>query len=525
MANKIKVKLILELREAHMSQRAIAATRHMSRSSVSDVFRIANEKSICYSDVRDMTEDEVYQLFYPAKHPDLEQMYCLPDYSGVHAELRKVGVTLKLLWQEYQAECRGKGALPVGYSKYCDDYARYVQAMALTNHLIHKPGARCEVDWSGPTMKYVDTDTGEVRKVYLFVATLPYSQYSYVEPCLDMKQNTWLQCHVNMYQFFHGVPVRTICDNLKTGVIKHPKEGDIVLNSAYEELGNHYCTAIMPTGIKKPKQKASVEGTVGKIATAIIAKLRNETFESFGGLKSAVGNALAEFNTALFQKREGSRHLIWLEEKSYLRGLPHMPYEICEWKHSVKVYPNSHIVFRKNNYSCPYHYCGREVSVKVTDTLLEIYHNHERIATHAKFPEYRTNAWSTHKEDMPDEYNQPEWDDRRIKLWAASIGENTAEVIDRIFRGVNIKEQAYNSSLSVLKLAKAYSDRRLEVACEVAMKSIQVPRYQHLKAILSGNQDIIYLEQKQGQMLREKNSYAGGYIRGARYYGGRDNDK
>lgn len=99
-----------------------------------------------------------------------------------------------------------------------------------------------------------------------------------------------------------------------------------------------------------------------------------------------------------------------------------------------------YIVYKKNHYSCPFHYRGQEVSVKATDTLIEIYYNHERIATHTKFPEYRTNSWSTHKEDMPDEYNQPEMDEERIKKWATSIGENTAEVIDRIFRSVNIKE-------------------------------------------------------------------------------------
>ncbi len=356
-------------------------------------------------------------------------------------------------------------------------------------------------------------------KVYLFVATLPYSQYSYVEPCLDMKQDTWLRCHIHMYRFFGGVPVRTVCDNLKTGVIRHPKEGDIILNSAYEELGNHYCTAIMPTGVRKPKQKASVEGTVGKISTAIIAKLRNEIFQSFGELKSAVREALTAFNDSPFQKRDGSRHLAWLEEKPFLRELPLMPYEICEWKHGIKVYPNCHIVFMKNNYSCPYHYRGREVSIKTTDTLLEIYYNHERIATHTKFTEYRSNAWSTHKEDMPDEYNQPEWDDRRIKRWAADIGESTAEVVDRIFRSVSIKEQAYNSSLSVLKLAKAYSGERLETVCEIAMKSIPVPRYHHLKAILSGNQDVLYTGRRQTETGREKNRQASGYVRGAMYYG------
>ena len=76
------------------------------------------------------------------------------------------------------------------------------------------------------------------------MATLPYSQYSYVEPCLDMKESSWLNCHIHMYDFFGGTTVRTVCDNLKTGVIKHPREGDIILNEAYEALGNYYCTAI-----------------------------------------------------------------------------------------------------------------------------------------------------------------------------------------------------------------------------------------------------------------------------------------
>ncbi len=525
MASKIKVKLILELRDAHMSRNSIASTRNMSRSSVSDVFHIADELQICYNDIRDLSEDEVYRMFYPDKYTDLKELYKLPDYDKVHNELKRVGVTLKLLWKEYKADCEVNSDIPVGYSKFCDDYASYVTKRELTNHLVHKPGVRCEVDWSGSTMKYVDPLTGEIIKVYLFVATLPYSQYSYVEPCLDMKQNTWLRCHIHMYQFFGGVPVRTVCDNLKTGVVKHPKEGDIILNEAYESLGNYYCTAIMPTGVRKPKQKASVEGTVGKITTAIIAKLRNEEFYSFGDFKIAVRQALKEFNETPFQKREGSRYLVYQEEKPYLHDLPAIPYDISEWKYHVKVYPDCHIVYKKNHYSCPFHYRGQEVSVKATDTLVEIYYNHERIATHTKFPEYRSNAWSTHKEDMPDEYNQPEMDEERIKKWAASIGENAAEVIDRIFRSVNIKEQGYNSALSVLKLSKPYSEKRLETACEIALSSIRVPRYHHLKTILSGNQDKTYLAKKEELKIQNLKNQTRGYVRGPEYYGGYDDDK
>ena len=127
-------------------------------------------------------------------------------------------------------------------------------------------------------MRLLDPVTGEKIPIYLFVSALPYSRYAYVEPCLDMKEATWLQCHVHMYEFFGGVTVRTVCDNLKTGVVNQPRKGEIVLNEAYEALGNHYMTAIMPAQVRKPKQKVSAENTVGNIAKAIIAELRNETF-------------------------------------------------------------------------------------------------------------------------------------------------------------------------------------------------------------------------------------------------------
>lgn len=159
-------------------------------------------------------------------------------------------------------------------------------------------------------MEYADTATatGEAVKVYVFMATLPYSQYSYVEPCRYMKMDSFIRIHAHMYQYFGGVATRLICDNLKTGVVSHPREGEIVLTADYEALGSHYQTAIMPARIRKPKQKASVEGSVGKVATAVIARLRNEMFRSFEELKAAVLRKLEAFNRNSFQKREGRRY-------------------------------------------------------------------------------------------------------------------------------------------------------------------------------------------------------------------------
>ena len=520
MARKINVKLILRLRDAGMSRSSIASTRKMSRNSVSDVFRIADERHITYADVQNMSDEEAYRFFYPDKYVN-EIMYGEPDYEYVHKELKKVGVTRKLLHEEYVEQCQRENKIPMAKTKFNEGYLEYTAENNLTNHKDHKPGERCEVDWSGPTMHYVDRDTGEIITVYLFVATLPYSQYSYVEPCLNMKMNTFIGCHVNMYEYFGGVPTRTVCDNLKTGVVAHPKEGEIILTDDYEALGSHYVTAIMPAQVGKPKQKPSVEGTVGKIATAIIARCRNEVFYSFADLKLKVAEKLRAFNHEAFQKREGSRYEVWLEERQYLRDLPSLPYEVAEWVYGRSINLDFHVVYKKNRYSCPYQYAKKKdhkVDLKVTSSVIEIYYKGERIATHNKFPDHVTNRYSTHPEDMPKAFRDiVDWDDERIRNWAKSIGKSTGAVIDRIFSCVDIKEQGYNPSLAVLRLSRTYSDARLETACELALiRGIRSPRYRHLKAILSANQDIVYKEQQEA--LAEPEDTSMGYLRGSDYY-------
>ena len=525
MARKINVKLILELREAKMSRSGIASTRNISRNSVRDVFRIADERHITFADVSGMSDEEVYRLFYPDRHVN-EIMYGDPDYKYVHEELKKTGVTLKLLHEEYIDKCQKEGKIPMAKTKFNEGYNEYTSVNNLTNHLEHKPGEKCEVDWSGPTMHYVDRDTGEIITVYLFVATLPYSQYTYVEPCLNMKMNTFISCNVRMYEYFGGVPTRTVCDNLKTGVVSHPKEGEIILTKDYEALGSHYVTAIMPAQVKKPKQKPSVEGNIGKIATAIIARCRNEVFYSFADLKLKVAEKLNDYNHEPFQKREGSRYEVWQEEKQYLRALPSMPYEVAEWVYGRSINLDFHVVYNKNRYSCPCQYATKKdhkVDLRVTPTTVEIYYKGDRIATHHKFPDYVSNKYSTHPEDMPKAFRDiVDWDDERIRNWAKSIGSSTSIVIDRIFSYVDIKEQGYNPSLAVLRLSRTYSDARLETACELALsRGIRSPRYRHLKAILSANQDIVYKEQKEALTMPEDTSM--GYLRGSDYYkkGGR----
>lgn len=277
MARKIRAKLIMELREQGLSRRMIAKTRRMSMESVCEVFDIAAERNIGWGDVREMADDEVYRLFYPERHVR-ESAFEEPDWEYVHKEMARVGVNLRLLHDEYRERCRRTGKVAMGYTKFCGDYGGWTVANSLTKRIEHKAGQSCEVDWSGPTLGrgLVDPITGEVSKVYLFVGVLPFSQKAYFEPTLDLRERTWLRCHVHMYEFWGGGPERTVCDNLKTGVTKHPREGEIVLNDAYEALGEHYMTAIMPAQVR------NVSATAKSAERATLSRRRRPRFPAGG---------------------------------------------------------------------------------------------------------------------------------------------------------------------------------------------------------------------------------------------------
>jgi len=512
MPKKLSVKRILELDNHGMSGREIAIKLSISRNSVASVLNMAKVLELKWKDIERKEESEVYQLLFPDKF-HLSVQYADIDYAYVHSELKRVGVTLKMLWQDYLITCKDDGTLPCGYNKFCEGYREYCQKSNATSHIDHKPGIITEVDWCGSTMRICDSDTGELYKAYIFVGTLPYSQYSYAEATLSMDEEAWLLCHVNMFDYFGGTSSRLVCDNLKTGVIKHPKVGEIVLNEAYEALGEYYSMAIMPTGVRKPKHKASVEGTVGKLTTTIIARLRNQEFHSLYELNKSIRKALDDFNSAPFQKRNGSRKSIFeAMEKETLRPLPEKPFELSKWSYSHKVGYNCHVVFEKNFYSAPYQYIGKLVDIKYTNSCVEIYLNNERIASHPRFSDYIKNKYSTIESHMPQKNTNPDWNENRICEWAKKIGPNTLMVIEKIIASVKIKEQSFNSALAVLKLSKVYSAERLENACSYALSQFSIPRYNHINAILKIKQD--------ANLKAEQNiDTSSGYVRGADYYG------
>ena len=187
-----------------------------------------------------------------------------------------------------------------------------------------------------------------------------------------------------MYEYFGGVARILVPDNCKTAVIHNKDWYNQQLNTVYHEMAEHYNTAIIPARVKKPKNKPNVEGSVGNISTWITAALRNEQFFSLTELNSAIREKLETFNAQLFQKKEGSRLGFFLnEERPLLAPLPTTPYELAEWKQATVQF-NYHISVEGMLYSIPYEYIKRKVDVRITDKTIEVFYNHNRIASHCR---------------------------------------------------------------------------------------------------------------------------------------------
>ena len=519
MVRKINAKLVLRLRAEGFSFAQIEA-QGVSRHSVIKVERAAAREDLTWATASGMSEREVYERLFPGVGVR-ESGYLQPDWDQVHRELGKVGVTLKLLHAEYLDTCSAAGAAGMGYDRFCKNYARHVRTLGVTSRVGHKAGQTIEVDWSGPTMQLIDPVTGRTRRVYLFVACLPFSRYAFVEPALDMRQDTWLECHVAMFDWFGGSVPRIVPDNLKTGVIKHPRDGEVILNDAYRELAAHYSAAVLPGRPRKPKDKPSVENTVWSIATWVIAALRQWEFSTLPELRAAIYEQVTRFNDAPFQKRAGSRRSVFeTEERPLLRPLPRVPYEISQWVYQRRVGRDGHIVWEKNHYSVPYMHVGELVDLRVTSTTVEVYLGGDRLSSHALAPEGMTGEYRTRDSDLPDGPRYAEWDEERVRAWAARVGEHTGRVIDRIFESVPVAEQALNPALAILRLTRRYSNARVESACQLALAGrIRSPRYAHLRPILESRQDEIGKRHPRFEAVTKAPAPTG-YVRGAAYYGG-----
>jgi len=510
---------ILRLDSLRINHSQIAASVGCSRQTVISVLRKAKQKGIGYETAKTMPDKELANAINDGGIERIQ--YRMPDYEYIHRELRKSGVTLGLLWVEYCDECRSYGQIPYQSTQFNKYYSDYVRQTGATMHIERKPGESMEVDWVGGTVPVASVETGEILDAYVFVSALSYSGYAYAEAFWSMKMEDWIRGHVHAYAFYQGVTRLLVPDNLKAGIDKNTRI-ETVVNKTYQEMAEHYGTAVLPARVKAPNDKPYAEDNIKGIKTWILAAIRHEKFFTLTDLNKTIQVKLKEYNTKAFQKIEGSRHSKYFDEKGFLLPLPRYPYEQAEWKVAT-VQKNYHIKCGHQYYSVPHMYIGKKVDIRSTRDIVEVYFENMRICSHQRMDAYR-DKYITDKAHMPDGHRKHgEWNGERFRDWAAKIGPNCCACIEYFLSSVKVEEQSFKTCNALLHLSSKYTPERLERACQRVLSFTPKPSFKAVESVLKARKDLAEGIEKE-QNKRRDSALEHGFIRGAKYYGGDNND-
>ena len=486
-----KIKEVLRLKAAGQSNRAIARSLAISHSTVAEYLARARAAGLAWPLAPEWTEAELEARLFPVPQPS-NVPRPLPDWAEVHRELKarkRTSVTLQLLWLEYK-ETNPDG---LQYSQFCERYRHWRGGLDLVLRQEHRAGEKVFVDFAGQTVPVIDRATGEVTEAQIFVGVLGASSFTYAEACPNQELPAWIGAHVRMYEFFGGVPKATVPDNVKAGV-RHACFYDPDFNSTYHEMAVHYGTAVLPTRVREPRDKAKAEAGVLVVERWILARLRKLTFFSLAELNREIRRLLELLNDRPFQKLEGSRRTLFegLDHPALL-PLPQERYEFARWK-KARVNIDYHVNVFGHYYSVPHTLVRQQVDVRITDRAVEILHSGRRVAAHARG--HHKGSFSTNPAHRPKAHQRyPEWTPSRLVAWAEKTGPRTGELARQILENKPHPEQGYRACLGLIRLGDTYSAARLEAACDRALK-IRGISYRSVKSILQSGLDQVPLEEQ-----------------------------
>lgn len=504
-----KIREILRWKwELSRSHRDVAKGLGVSLGRVSSTWNRAKVLGLGPSDVSSLTDDELEAKFYgPQESPRREKP--LPDFLWIHGELKRKGVTLELLHEEYLERNRGG----YSYSRFCELYDGWRKKQRISMRQVHRAGEKTFVDYSGMKPFWVDPKTGNRVEEELFVAVLGASNLTFAEVTADQRVPEFVTSHVHAFEYFDGVTEIVVPDELKSGVSR-PNRYEPEVQRTYAEMAEHYGTVVIPARPRKPKDKAKAEVGVQVAERWILARLRHRVFFSHHDLATGVIDLREQLNDRVMKSYGKSRRQLYeLWDRPALLPLPEEPYVFAVWK-IARVNIDCHVEADHHYYSAPFPLVHEKVDVRMTATTVEIFHRGTRVASHLR--SYERGRYTTVPEHLPASHRAHlEWSPSRLIAWGASIGEKTAELVQAILESRPHPEQGYRSCLGLLRLSKQYGATRLEAACARGV-AVGVRSYRRIDSILKNGLDRMPLfdttfETEERQIEHEN-------IRGPAYY-------
>lgn len=499
-----KIGEVLRLsQESALSNGQIAKSLGVSKTTVAAYLALAKKEGVVWP----LTSAQHFSLekaFSDGKPPSAQRP--LPEMPLLHLELKKPGVTLQLLWEEYRS------VHPEGYrySQFCHYYREWEKHLGVTMRQRHVAGEKMFVDYSGDKFKIIDSATGEIQEAELFVAVLGASNYTYAEATWTQTIPDWITSHIHAFEYFGGVSQIVVPDNLKSGVTKACRyEPDI--NPAYHALCCHYACAVIPARAGKPRDKAKVEVGVLFAQRWILAVLRHHTFFSLADLNCAIREALEKLNGRPLQKIKKSRQEIYLEiEKAALQPLPPERYVLMEFK-TCRVNIDYHIEVEGHYYSVPHTLVSEVVEARYNQTCLEVFYRQKRVASHIR--SFAVHKHTTVTEHMPQSHQRhAAWTPSRLIHWGKTVSEEVGLLFEEIMKNRSHPEQGFRSCLGIMRLKKVHGEERLKKACQKAL-GLKSYSYRTIKNILTHK-----LEGVAEDAGEKRPDIRHGHLRGADYY-------
>ncbi|SDH05090.1 IS21 family transposase [Propionivibrio dicarboxylicus] len=505
-----KIKELLRLKyECALSFERIGRALKLSKGVVAKYVKAAQVAGLDWAQIRALDEEALEHRLALRTGRGKSRGHVAPDFAAIHQELKKNGVTLALLWEEYR-QTRGEAAYQ--YSRFCDLYRDYAKGLKRSMRQTHRAGEKLFADYAGDTVPVIDAATGEIRRAHIFVAVLGASNYTYACATAAETQADWLDGLGRALQFIGGVPELIVPDNPRA-LIGQANRYEPEPQRAMAEFAAHYGTAVLPARPYRPQDKAKVEVGVQIVQRWILARLRHRRFFLLAELNEAIADLVDDLNRRPFRKLPGCRRDAYESlDRPALRPLPATPFQYAHWK-KARANIDYHVEVDGHYYSVPHALVRQEIEVRLTPNSVECFFKGKRVAAHQRSP--HRGAHSTVPEHMPVSHRaHAEWTPGRMLNWAATLGPATTQIVRFQLESRPHPEQGYRACLGIMRLARQYGPERLEAACARAI-ALGACRYKSVASILKAGLDRQPLP---GAQQRELILPTHANVRGASYY-------
>ena len=497
------IKDVLRLKlHGKLSHEAVARSLSISKGVVAKYVTLATASGLMsWEAIAALRESDLERRLFGATHD--ERRVVAPDFGRIHLELRRKGVTLTLLWEEYRQGNEGRRTW--GFTQFCEHYKAYTKTLRRSMRQQHRAGEKLFVDYAGPTLELADGTRGQV-----FVAAMGASSYTFACVTADQSMRSWLGSIARALRFLGGVPEMIVPDNARA-LIADPDRYEPRANDTVMDFARHYDVSILPARPRTPKDKAKVESAVQIVERWIMSRLRHVRLADVTAADAAVHELLPMLNERRFQKIDATRASLFASiDAPALRALPAQAWHWATWK-TVSVHIDYHVELEGHRYSVPHALVGAKLEARISDALVELLHKGERVAVHARSD--RRGGFSTRDEHMPAAHRaHKEWTPQRLMHWGGTIGPATGAFVSTMLNRHRHPEHGYRGCLGLLSLAKRYGSQRLEAACALAI-DLNAVYYRHVRDILINGRDRV-------ERVGEANwvSPAHGNVRGSGYY-------